>query len=324
MINPEFIHAYLDGELDPQQARQLGLWLLADPANQDRFDEEIDLVVGIIALTRRPKLNSSSSQRTTLRARTTSSNKFRARTRSSPSYWKIYASIAALMIICVSVALILTDKSSTSAINNVASTTAASTLPLFQIVGKVIIEREGKILNPSLGPIRELFIGDVVRSGANSTVEAMRIDLDNGQTKIHLDSDTSLVIRSIREPTERRGTSLDVHRGSLLVEAAPQSPETPLRLLSSRSNVEIVGTVVNFMVSPTKDHIAVGHGVVSVSPLSSTKVQGVLVSAGHYTINDGTSIQTKFIGAQTPTPVSSSSVVRRSGACRWTARAGRS
>ena len=64
MINPEFIHAYLDGELDPQQARQLGLWLLADPANQDRFDEEIDLVVGIIALTRRPKLNSSSSQRT--------------------------------------------------------------------------------------------------------------------------------------------------------------------------------------------------------------------------------------------------------------------
>ena len=129
MINPEFIHAYLDGELDPQQARQLGLWLLADPANQDRFDEEIDLVVGIIALTRRPKLNSSSSQLTTLRARTTSSNKFRARTRSSPSYWKIYASIAALMIICVSVALILTDKSSTSAINNVASTTAASTLP---------------------------------------------------------------------------------------------------------------------------------------------------------------------------------------------------
>jgi ferric-dicitrate binding protein FerR (iron transport regulator) len=309
MINPDVIHDYLDGSLDAQSARELADWLLADPTHRARFREEVDLAVELSAIMRQEKINFRSSVRTTpgqrSQRKSTHSNRFISRARTSPKYWPLYAGAAALITVCVSVALVQWDKSTTTT-TTIAASTRGNALPLFNISGHVHVERNGKLLSQPLNNIRELFNDDVVRTDASNTAQ---LALDNGQTRIHLATDTALVIRSIREHEQRRGTTFDVHKGSLLIEAAPQPSETPLRLLSARSNVEIVGTVVNLDVTPTSDRIAVGHGTIAVSARSAANAQRHFISAGNFCFSDGATVKTQRIGAPPPAPISSSAVV---------------
>jgi hypothetical protein len=151
----------------------------------------------------------------------------------------------------------------------------------------------------------DLQAGDQVHLG---TQAAVRLEMDHGRTRIWADGDTTLIISSIRESRDRDGTRLDITQGKLLIEAAPQPADAPLRIRSPRSEAEVIGTVLSFAAMPDHDRLQVGHGVVAYSRLAGDQRSHITV--GGFGESDGLRLTVGRLNYQPPPAVTKATISR--------------
>jgi len=302
MIDADLIHDYLDGELDAATARELAQWLLAAPENRALFRREVALASALAERAERsPSQRSATSARhsnapssalgTSARQRAKSQQHLRLRR--SPLGARLFTFGAVAAVLAISSLLV------------VQQTTA---VPLPETSGLVIGDAHGPVsvlrgdaLLAKL-PAR-LQAGDRLHIG---TAASVRLEMDQGRTRIWGAGDTTLVIAAIREPRDRIGTRLEIAQGSLLIEAAPQPSAAPLRLRSARSEAEVVGTVLSFTALPDRDRLMVAHGMVSFGRLAGD--QRSQVSAGGFAENDGVQVTVDRLAHQPPAAVTKARV----------------
>ena len=294
MIDPETIQDYIDGELDETKARELSQWLLAAPANRALFRREVVLAATLTeqaaATAQQPASTSSARTHETKRRSKKIRHQRPLRPRMAPRLFAVGA-IAAVVVL--------------SAILVLRQPPAPLALPAYDLVisdfrGSVSVVRGD---SPMTKLPTTLQPGDHVRIGSNATA---LLEMDHGRTRIWAASDTTLVIATIREARERAGTRLEVARGSLTIEAAPQPADAPLRIGSARSEAEVVGTVLSFSALPDRDRLLVGHGVVAYALRRNG--QRAQLAAGGLGESDGTHLTIGRLDYQPPLAITKARV----------------
>ena len=300
MIDADSIHDYLDGDLDEVQKRELAQWLLAAPEHRALFRREVALAATLgeraattpqraITAPQSPPPSSSSSTRSHSGKHRSKSLRLHRPRRSRSVVWPAFAAVAAVVAIC---AVLVLQPS--------AAAPAAQNIVIGETRGSVSVVR-GNVTLATLPPV--LLAGDQVRIGPNASA---RLEMDHGRTRIWGAADTTVVIATIREARERVGTRLDLAHGNLLIEAAPQPANAPLRIRSARSEAEVVGTVLSFSAFADRDRLVVGHGVVAYS--RSTGEQRTQILAGGVGESDGTRLTVGRLDFQPPAAVTTARV----------------
>jgi FecR protein len=302
MIDADSIHVYLDGDLDEAKKRELAQWLLAAPENRALFHREVALaaILDERAATSRsramsapqspsPSASSSSSTRTHTNKHRSKSLRLHRPRRARAVGWPVFAAVAA--VVAITAVLVLQPS---------AATPAAQSILIGETRGSVSVVR-GNVTLATLPPA--LLAGDQVRIGPNASA---RLEMDHGRTRIWGAPDTTVVIASIREARDRVGTRLDLAHGNLLIEAAPQPANAPLRIRSPRSEAEVVGTVLSFTAFADRDRLLVGHGVVAYS--RSSGEQRTQILAGGFGDSDGARLTVGRLDFQPPAAVTTARV----------------
>ena len=321
MIDADTIHDYLNGDLDENKVRELAEWLLAAPENRVSFRREVALATSLeeraaaVAQIRSEKLSETSAHR--LGGKKTKRVIPGARPAQSPrqrrshqsrlmTSFLVVTALAAVAVIGVIPALKPTPMPSAPApVATTATTPTPPQLPASHIVigdlrGSVSVTRD-KI--PLKAMPDKLLAGDQVQIGAQA---AVRLEMDDGHTRIWAESDTTFMIASIRESRDRAGTKLDMLKGKLLIEAAPQPENMPLRIRSPHSEAEVIGTVLSFEVTPKTDLLKVAKGVVAYGILTETKPTQVI--AGGFGEWDGSRISNGKFTHELPAAVTTAKV----------------
>ena len=314
MIDAELIQHYLDGELDESTTQELSQWLLLSAENRALFRREIALAAALVtSATAQPahslapakpiapaktvarRSDSSTRTRTNTSPRTISARHFKKSQRSRvASRLFIFAATAATIVI--SAILFLRESSAPPSVPTPPTPTLAQ--PAHDLLikffhGSVSVVRNNSVVAPLPTTLQP---GDQVRLGSQATAE---LTMDQGRTHIWAGSDTNLVIAAIKEPQEQTGTKINLTSGTVLIEAAPQPTNAPLRIHSPRCQAKIVGTVLSFSSLPDRDRIVVGHGVVDCS--LPNQGQQTRLTAGNVAESDGFSLTTSNLGYQPPT-----------------------
>ncbi len=312
MIDAEFIQRYLDGELDESTTRDLSQWLLMSAENRALFRREIALAAALVtsatadsahslapAKTVARRAGSSSRTRTHASPRSISARHFKKSQRSRvASRLFIFAATAATVIISAVLLLREASAPSTPPAPNLALPTRAPVTHDLEIKifhGPVSVARNNVTmanLPTTLQP------GDQVRLGGQANAE---LTMDEGRTRIWAGADTNFVITAIKDPYEQTGTKINLTSGTVLMEAAPQPTNAPLRIHSLRSQAKIVGTVLSFSVLQDRDRIVVGHGVVDYS--LPNQGQQTRLTTGNIGESDGFSLTTTKLDYQPPPAV---------------------
>jgi hypothetical protein len=308
MIDSEFIQAYLDGELSEVQRLELSHWLLAAPENRNLFRREVRLASAlenaptIAQHTKRSsvRLQAQSSQRLkkSRRLRAVRSQGFAAR------LFILGATAAALVI---GTTFMLQEQASPAKPSDTVPEPLAQKLPpnklissdliMGQALGPVVVVRDNEIMQPLPTTMK---VGDQVRVGDDASV---LLTMDDKRTQIRAESNSDFVIGSIKEMQARKGTQFIMSRGTLLIEAAPQPAQAPLRFLSTRSQAEVVGTILSFSVLPELDRVSVGHGVVNYSLLqqNNQKSKSTQLTAGRFGESNGNNLANRALSHTPPT-----------------------
>ena len=303
MIDEDIIHDYLDGDLDEIKARELAQWLLAAPENRALFRREVAFAATLSerATLVAPQRATFPAQHPTAEPGTlTSTQKHREKSlrqhRPPPSRLNprlfAFGTVAAAVVV-ISAILALQQSA-------VSLAPAMPELLIGDARGSVSVVRGTSIL-ATLPP--DLQAGDQLRIGSNASV---RLDMDHGGTRIWAGADTSLIVTTIRDPRDRSGTRLDIAQGTLLIEAAPQPTNTPLRIRSTRSEAEVVGTVLSFSVLPERDRLLVGHGAVAYGLPAGT--QRSQITEGGFGESDGAHLKVGRFDHQPPIAVTTARV----------------
>jgi hypothetical protein len=306
MIDNEFIHAYLDGELSEVQRLELSRWLLASPENRTAFRREVRFASALANVTTLAQHTKKSSVR--LKAQSSQRLKKSRRLRAVQSHGFaarlfILGTTAAALVIGIT--LMLQEQASSAKSSDTVpeqfaqkitpNKIIASDLMMGQAQGSVVVVRDNVIMQQLPATMKP---GDQVRVGDDASV---LLTMDDKRTQIRAESNSDFVIGSIRETQELKGTQITVLRGTLLTQAAPQPAQAPLRFMSARSQAEVVGTILSFSVLPELDRVSVGHGVVNYSLLQQNK--STQLTAGRFGESDGKNLANRALGKTPPTAV---------------------
>jgi FecR protein len=308
MMDADTIHDYLNGDLDEAKVRELTEWLLAAPEHRVQFRREVALAISLATSVETasasavPKRTASSARhrvgtpqgatketlqgeskaelkpalkagpnaapKESLKKRGSSSASssrlphHQRRTRQSRFMPGLLVVTALAAGVVIAVVLNTDHVVGPSPVPRAPATLDTTQMLIGDVRGAVSVVRDQVAMKTLPTSLRA---GDQVHIGAQA---AVRLDMDTGQTRIWAGPDTSLVIASIRESLDRAGTRVDIAHGKLLIEAAPQPENSPLRLRSTHSEAEVVGTVLSFDVTPQRDRLQVSHGVVTYGKLS--------------------------------------------------------
>ena len=295
MIDEDIIHDYLDGDLDETKARELAQWLLATPENRALFRREVAFAATLserATFSAQHPIAEPSTRISTQKHRGNNLRQHRPpSSRLFPRLFAYGAAVAAVVVISATLAL------------------QPSAVPLPPTMPELLIGDARGSVNVVRGTSTmatlptALQAGDQVRIGTEASV---RLDMDHGRTRIWAGADTSLIVTTIRDPRDRSGTRLDIAQGTLLIEAAPQPTTTPLRICSTRSEAEVVGTVLSFSVLPERDRLLVGHGLVAYGlPAGAQRSQ---ITDGGFGESDGAHLKVGRFDHQPPTAVTTARV----------------